>query len=395
MSLSIGLLAALSVPDASLLAQTPASAAVQPPPSASAAPVELPLFPLRVRWSADLGVAPSAGAAGDDQRVYVPLSGGGLVAVIADSGTTVWRAEVTTTVSPVAADGRVYVVGADALDALDASSGRAIWRVPLPAAVSAPLVARGGWVVVALANGEVAALRGSDGTIVWRQTAQAPLIFPPAINGDRLYLPGADGIVRALTINDGATIWTQDIGSPIVSVSPLGSRVYAGATDNYFYCLDDERGRVRWRWRTGSDPIGSAVADEERVYFSSLDTIVRALDRGHGAQRWRRPLPWRPRSGPQLVGHTLVLSGVALDLRGYAIETGQPVGEFALTPDRLELLEGAPVLVPRETLPGDFLVVAIADGRLLALEHVFGLPGLPLTVLPGEPVALTPPLPPS
>lgn len=351
----------------------------------------LPLFPLRVRWSADLDAAPAAPLATDDERVYVALASGGLLAVSADTGAQVWRADLETTLRPAAADDRVYVVSAQALAGLEARSGKAVWRTPLEHPVSAPLAARGGWVIAALDNGEVLALRGSDGVIVWRQQIGAALVAPAAINGDRLYLPGADGVVRALAVSTGAPLWTQPLGGSIVTIAPLGARVYAGSTDNHFYCLDDRNGRVRWRWRAGADPVGAAIADDQRVYFSSLDTVLRALDRGHGAQRWRQPLPWRPRTGPMRVGSTLVAAGIALDLRGYALDTGKPVGEFALSENRLEVLEGQPVVINRATLPGDFLVAALADGRLVALEHVFGLPATPLTVLPGDRVALTPP----
>jgi len=369
-------------------AQTPPAAPAAESPRAS-----LPLFPLRVRWTADLGAPPAAAIAADESRVYVPISTGGLLAFDADGGSTVWRADLTTTVAPVAADGRVYVVGDGVLQALDGPTGRAIWRVPLPAAVSAPLVARAGWVIAGLQSGEILALRGDDGTIVWRRSFATPLAALPAINGDRLYLPGADGTVRALLVRDGSPLWSRTLGGGILGISPLGERVYVGSADNYFYCLDDGSGRVRWRWRAGADPIGLAVADDDRVFFTAMDTVVRALDRGHGAQRWRRPLPWRPRGGPLRVGTTLVASGIALDLRGYALDSGQPIGEFALSEAKLEVLEGQPVVVSRRTLPGDFLVVAVGDGRLLALEHVFGLPATPLTVFPGEAVALTPPTP--
>ncbi|MGI8672966.1 MAG: PQQ-binding-like beta-propeller repeat protein, partial [Luteitalea sp.] len=367
---------------APLRAQTPAAVPVAEAPRAS-----LPLFPLRVRWTADLGAPPAAAIAADEARVYVPISTGALLAVDADGGSTVWRADLTTTVAPVAADGRVYVVGDGVLQALDGPTGRAIWRVPLPAAASAPLVARAGWVVAGLASGEVLALRGVDGTIVWRQSFATSLAALPAINGDRLYLPGADGTVRALLVRDGSPVWSRTLGGGILGISPLGARVYVGSADNYFYCLDDASGRVRWRWRAGADPVGLAVADDDRVFFTAMDTVVRALDRGHGAQRWRRPLPWRPRGGPLRVGTTLVASGIALDLRGYALDTGQPVGEFALSESKLEVLEGQPVIVTRRTLPGDFLVVAVGDGRLLALEHVFRFPATPPTMLPGEAMA--------
>jgi outer membrane protein assembly factor BamB len=377
-------------------AQAPARPSAQSARATAVTPgtATLPLFPLRLRWSAELEGPPSAGIATDDSRVFVPLATGGLIAVGVDTATVAWKADVSTTVRPAVADGHVYVVGADAVHALDVTSGQAVWRVPLQGSVSAPLAARSGWVIAALDTGEVLALRGADGTEVWRQQLAAPVVAPPAIDGDRLYLPGADGTVRALSVESGTATWTQTLGGSIVTIAPLGGRVYVGSTDNYFYCLDDKQGRVRWRWRAGSDPVGAAIADEERVYFTSMDTVVRALDRGHGAQRWRQPLPWRPRTGPLRVGNTLVAAGIAVDLRGFAMDTGKQVGEYALTENRLEVLEGSPVVIARATLPGDFLVAAIADGRLVALEHVFGLPGRPLTDVPGERVALTPPPPP-
>jgi outer membrane protein assembly factor BamB len=366
----------------------------QPATAATVGPgATLPLFPLRLRWSAELDGPPSAGVATDNVRVFVPLAAGGVVAISAENGGVVWRADITTTLRPASADDHVYVVGGDALQALAAATGHAVWRVPLTAAVSAPVAARSGWVIAALTNGDVVALRGADGTEVWRQRLAAAVVAPPAINGDRVYLPGADGVVRALNVSSGAELWTQALGGSIVTIAPLGSRVYVGSTDNHFYCLDDAQGRVRWRWRAGADPIGAAIADDERVYFTSLDTVVRALDRGHGAQRWRQPLPWRPRTGPLRVGNTLVSAGIAVDLRGYAMDTGRPIGEYALTENRLEVMEGPPIVIARATLPGDFLVAAIADGRLVALEHVFGLPAKPLTDLPGERVALTAPPP--
>ena len=378
----------------------PATPPPAPQPAATKAatgkpgpPRALPLFPLRLRWSAELDGPPAAGIVTDNSRVFVPLAAGGLVAVDAQNGQVVWRADVTTAARPAVADDHVYVVAADTLQALDTASGRAVWRVPLAAPVSAPVVAHAGWVIVALETGEVFALRGADGTEVWRERQAAAVVASPAINGDRLYLPGADGIVRALSVSSGSPIWSQALGGAILTIAPLGTRVYVGSTDNYFYCLDDGKGRVRWRWRAGADPVGAAIADEDRVFFTSLDTVVRALDRGHGAQRWRQPLPWRPRIGPLRVGNTLVASGIAVDLRGYAMDTGKQIGEYALTENRLEVLEGAPVVIARATLPGDFLVAAIADGRLVALEHIFGLPARPLTDLPGEKVALTPPPP--
>jgi outer membrane protein assembly factor BamB len=331
---------------------------------------------------------------GDDARIYVPLSSGALVAVDADSGAAAWQVnDLPTTLQPAADGNGVYVVVAAGLVALDAASGAERWRLPLPSQVTAPLSARAGWIVVGLDTGDVLAVRAADGSVVWQRTYPTSLVTRAVIHGERLYLPGADGRVRAARIEDGTPVWEQTVGGAVLTIAPLGDRVYVGADDNFFYALDERRGRRLWRWRTGGDPIGDASANERNVYFSSLDTIVRALDRRNGAQRWRRPLPWRPRSGPLLVGTTALLSGVALDLRGFAADTGAPVGEFALSPDRLEVLEGVPLVVTRTRLPGAYVIVALADGRTIALEHAYGLKVEPLTRLPGEVMAITPPVP--
>ena len=364
--------------------------------SAQDAATGLPLFPLRVRWSTDFGAPPAAGPVADATRVYASLESGAIVALDADTGAVIWTVDGLASSFPVAVDADgVYVVLASGLVALDVATGRERWRMPLEGEVSAPIVARAGWVVVGLSTGQVIAIRSADGTTVWSRAYPTPIVTPPVIHGDRVYLPGSDARVIAARIEDGTMVWERTVGGAVLTIAPLGNRVYVGADDNFFYALDDRDGRRLWRWRTGGDPVGQASADDRHVFFSSLDTVVRALDRGHGAQRWRRPLPWRPRSGPLLVGTTALVAGVALDLRGFDTASGTPAGEFALSPDRLEVLEGVPVVVPRQRLPGAYIVVALADGRLLALEHAFGLKAEPLTQVPGETMALTPPTPPS
>src|SRR5690606_14557922 len=248
-------------------------------------PPGLPLFPMRIRWSATLDATPTTGPVSDGTSIYLGLDSGVVVAVDADTGAERWTSDGPVTRVPPAADGDgVYVVRGRDVVALDAATGEERWRLGFDADVSAPLIARAGWVVVALASGEVTAVRGADGVRVWQSTFATPVVAQPAINGARLYLPGDDARVRAVHIETGALEWEQTVGGAVLTISPLGDRVFVGADDNFFYALDDRNGRRLWRWRTGGDPIGDAVADERRVYFTSLDTIVRALDRRNGAQ---------------------------------------------------------------------------------------------------------------
>ena len=166
-----------------------------------------------------------------------------------------------------------------------------------------------------------------------------------------------------------------------------GNRVYAGSADNFFYSFSADRGRLDWRVRTGADVIGSAVSDERCVYFVSLDTLLRALDRRTGVQRWKRALPARPLSGPVVVGPLIVVPGLMSDVRAYRATTGELAGRAPLGIDL-----AAPPLVVESTIPqlNRFLVLT-EDGRLSLLEEHVEPPLVPLTKLPGVTVPLTEP----
>jgi hypothetical protein len=134
--------------------------------------------------------------------------------------------------------------------------------------------------------------------------------------------------VLALLIESGEQVWSRKLGGPPNEILALDDRLYVGSNDNFFYCLRASDGAVDWRWRTGGDVIGLPVVDEHRVYFVSLDNVLRALDRKSGAQRWKRPLPLRPTRGALQAGDDLLVSGIARTLPAYAMKDGSPAGEL-------------------------------------------------------------------
>jgi outer membrane protein assembly factor BamB len=337
----------------------------------AATPPSPPLFPLTLAWKTDLDKPPTGLPSTDDARLYVPTESGVLTALARVDGAKVWSIPIATAGVPVSDGTRVFIAANGEVVALDASRGTELWKSPLGGALAAPFVTRQGWLIAVLASGELQARRVTDGATVWQRTLGAPASGPPFIIEDRLYLPLADGRVQAATITDGAVVWERTLGERVVSVIATTDRVYAGSTDNFFYALDVRDGRISWRWRTGADLVGSAAVDDERVYFVSLDTVMRALDRSSGVQRWRTPLPWRPTSGPVLVGDTLVVSGLTPGLRGYATATGKETGKLEPTADVLELdaLLG-PMLYAAGAPPDGVVLAAVTTrGRLYGFKR--------------------------
>ena len=154
------------------------------------------LWQVRLRSIADYPPV----AAGD--MVYVGTRAGSLIALDRDTGETLWLADLESSVvgSPIVHDGAIYVAS-NAVYAIDAATGKQLWRHEVGGAVSRP---------VRLSNGIVAAI-GSDGNVnlISAANGRRRLTFPlwfgtsaaPAVSGATLVIPGDRAFVQALDID--------------------------------------------------------------------------------------------------------------------------------------------------------------------------------------------------
>lgn len=357
-----------------------------------APPAPPPAAALAITWSVTVESPLVAPPSALGRRVFVPLRLGVVLAIDRETGRELWRASVLAQHAAAADQGRVVVATIDALIALDATTGATSWRIALKGAAVPPM-ARGGWVLVGTASGDLLALRGADGTLVWRVALGAPLQSVPAIDGDRAYLALADGALVALDLTTGQVIWQQKLPAPGGAITPAGDRLFVGCRDNFFYSIDARNGKRRWRWRTGADVPFGAAYDEARVYFVSLDNLLRALDVDSGTLQWRQPLDTRPIAAPRLNGGELTLAGLGAELLLFKAKDGTPIGKWT-APAELSvapLLFGASdaTLVRAVVVTGD----ASGDWRLYAVSAVIEPSPAPLKEIPGRP--LSPDIPPA
>ncbi len=358
-------------------------------------------FPLAVEWSLELSGAPSTSPAHDGTQLYVPMRSGKLTAVALADGCVRWSVKLVSDRPPTAGDDAVYVSTAAAVHALRPEDGSSLWRFELAGVLAAAPVWSTGWLILGLEDGDLIALRAEDGTEIWRRSLGAPLGAPPSPEGPRLYAPLQDGRVVALDLLGGETIWERALPSAATDILALQDGVFVGSTDNFFYSLSSKDGAMRWRWRTGADVIGAPIVDESRVYFLSLDNVLRGLDRHVGNQRWKQSLLLRPASGPLLFGEIVLVSGRDHELEGYYTKDGTPLGTFAAPAE----LASPPLIY--EDASGEQVVLIITgegelqllrpgtDPPLVALTYEPGIPSPqplePLVVLPGTALAPVPP----
>lgn len=214
---------------------------------------------------------------------------------------------------PVVAQGRVYAMDAgDTLNAIEAESGRSLWRFDVRpdgersgGGSGGGAAFEGGRVYVATGYGQIIAIEAETGKEVWRATATAPFRSNPTTGGGRVFAVSTDNQIHAIDAASGRKLWshsglTESAGlyggaSPILA----GNILIAGLSSGEVFALRVDNGRVLWSdslaavTRTDAvsalaDLRGYPVVDRGRVTVASHAGRVADIDLRSGARIWEQ-----------------------------------------------------------------------------------------------------------
>lgn len=333
---------------------------------------------VRSRWQISVGsggeFAFSPAIAGSS--VYAAARDGTVVR--SDNGAMVWRVSSGQPLSAgVGSDGRRVVVGTPKGDviALDAASGKEMWRSRASSEILAAPVVIDGLVVVRSVDSRIFAFDAADGKRKWVYQRSTPALSLRSAVGvvadSRVTLAGfPGGKLVAIANNNGAAIWEASVALPKgatelervadVTSKPAvsGSVVCAAAFQGRVSCFDAASGNALWS-RELSSSAGIDI-DDRYVYATDDKGAVHALDRSSGASVWRQDkLFQRGVTRPLALGRIIAVG----DYQGQIHVLRREDGGFA---GRLGL-DGSPV---RSDLVrfGDGVVVQTAGGAVAALE---------------------------
>jgi outer membrane protein assembly factor BamB len=225
----------------------------------------------QVLWTADLTPpgqrTPSASGGGlavEGGRVFVASAYASLAALDAASGRELWRVSFAAplTGAPAVAGERVFVAASDStLWSLETATGRIDWTIA--GAESITTVARGAapavtgdLVVMPTKAGELTAVRRASGGIAWTSvvTGRRPgaayatisaITGDPVVDGARIYAANHQGRLVALEASTGATIWSAREAA-FAPVWPVGGSVFLVSDENRLIRLDARDGALVW-----------------------------------------------------------------------------------------------------------------------------------------------------
>ncbi len=222
---------------------------------------------------------------------------------------------------PVVGGGRVYTMDAYSdVDAIDAKSGRHLWRVDLkPSRMQSGTVGGGlaynyGILYVTTAYGQIFALSAKTGKMLWHYTAGVPFRTGPTVDGARVFAVTNDNVLYALSAKTGAVLWSYvGVPEPAVMVggaSPAvaGGIVIAAFSSGDLMAFRADDGGVMWTTPlvrperssavgTITDIDGEPVIDRGRVFAISHAGVMASIDLQTGERIWVKDIsgiqtPW-------------------------------------------------------------------------------------------------------
>jgi outer membrane protein assembly factor BamB len=242
-------------------------------------------------------------------RLYFSTNSGKLLAVNAKTGKRAWKyvAHRCVAASPAVGTqqhGTIYAVFLNhppcnrkkstdgKVIAFAAGHGKIRWQKTIGPSESSPLLDgnrlyTGDW------NGRVWALDARSGRTIWRSKQLGPIKGAVALAGGRLYVGAYDGHLYSFGAQTGRLLWkakaqgrlyghTRFYSTPALAYG----RVYIGGTDGKVYSYGATSGKLRWSHSTGGYVYASPAVWNQLVLVGSYSKTFFALDAATGAQRW-------------------------------------------------------------------------------------------------------------
>ena len=326
--------------------------------------------PLTVRWKYESNVTLNLTPAFDNERIYLPLAGGTIVALKARDGQLLWRSEMggELSASPIADDAMIYVASetttpdgqprgsSGALRALGREGGVTQWMTPLVKPLRGALTVAGRKLFAGGSDGRAYAFDKFTGGVLWSIPFTAPFNTQPVLDAGRVYLGSEDGTLITLDESTGRVIWRyRTKGAVHGRVAVADNTVFFGSGDGYVYAVSADKGRLKWRKRTGGGVEAVAVAGDT-VLAASLDNFAYSLNL-KGTMLWKKLLPGRISAQPLMLQETALFtplsSSVAVVL---GLKDGKQLNSLP-TGDELSS-SASPVIV------GDAVIVTTEHGLL-------------------------------
>jgi outer membrane protein assembly factor BamB len=290
----------------------------------------------------------------EGEIAYLAGDGGDVLAVNAKTGRSIWKVDLKLSLSagPGAGGGLVLVGSPDGvLVALDAASGAERWRATLGGEILARPAVGESMVVVHTVDGTVHGLKAADGAEAWTYEQPVPRLSlrgtaPPVVAGDFAICAFDNGKIASLGLADGDLFWSATVATPrgrtelerLVdidsAVEVAGDDIFVVGYQGRAAMLARNSGQIWWARDVSS--YRGLTLDDSALYVSTAEGAVLSLSRRDGTEQWRQNgLRLRGLTSPVVDGTSIVVGDYEGYLHWLDRDTGEMVARTSAGGDRI------------------------------------------------------------
>jgi outer membrane protein assembly factor BamB len=188
---------------------------------------------------------------------------------------------------PTAYQGKLYFgTPAGFLYAVDAETGKEIWKFEMGAAISVGPACANGKVYAGQQGGErfFYAVDADTGALAWKQTLPGGWVWGSAAVDDGLvYVPTVNGYAVCLDGETGHIVWMFPTARSVPAEPAIdGDLVYFGSWSRSLYAFDKKTGEIIWKENGIGLDSGTLIAHEGKIYLPHHDSVFKYFDAKSG-----------------------------------------------------------------------------------------------------------------
>ncbi len=226
-------------------------------------------------------------------QIFALTSAGTVQAIDAETGKTLWTAEVgiddSAAIGIAVNANSVALLGSGRLHLLDRTDGHQLWSRSIGGAVTAAPAMSNNYVFVALLSGRVEGYRLDDPTAAaWQYQSNGHTFQGPTVTGKIMSWPTDRRQLYVAKSERPQVLFRVESNEEIVSApAEKAPYLYVGSLDGYLYSFHEPSGSEQWRYATGYAITSQPAVVGEKVFVASEGPSLHAVDAATGRPLWQ------------------------------------------------------------------------------------------------------------
>jgi outer membrane protein assembly factor BamB len=235
-----------------------------------------------------------------------------LVCLDVKTGNELWIFDTDGQLStPNADNDQVYFgTSSKTLSALKIEDGSEVWSVQLEGGIKGCPAFFESNLIIGCFDGMIHQIDRKTGRIYDITKSTGPVTTSIAVSGSCIVYASYEGRIHSFDIHANKEKWTFNVGTNQEGSPTIWrDKVFFGANDGYFYCLNLEHGTKNWIYDTGlmRRIVGSSTVSNGMVWFPSEDNYLYCLDAISGDKLWSYKTSDRIWSSPIITNQHVIV----------------------------------------------------------------------------------------